>query len=88
MEEVQRIFASRTKDEWVELMKDHDACCEAVISLTEAADSALVEARKMVNQALQGGVHLTSVLIVIQTTLCPLFPLDKLFLSYFMNLTK
>jgi crotonobetainyl-CoA:carnitine CoA-transferase CaiB-like acyl-CoA transferase len=46
--EVETIFGARTRDEWVELMKDHDACCEPVLGLDEAADSELVRARNMV----------------------------------------
>lgn len=44
-EEIKAIFSSRTQAEWVELMKDVDACCEAVLPLDEAADSPLSRAR-------------------------------------------
>jgi alpha-methylacyl-CoA racemase len=43
------IFASRTRDEWVGFLKNVDACCEPVLSLTEAVESRLTAARSMVN---------------------------------------
>jgi alpha-methylacyl-CoA racemase len=46
--EVERIFASRTQPEWVDTMRDQDACCEPVLSLKEAVESELVNARDMV----------------------------------------
>ncbi len=53
--EVEKIFAARTQQEWVEFMKDHDACCEPVLSLTEAVDSELLKARNMVAAGIDGG---------------------------------
>ena len=47
VEQVQEVFASRTQQEWIELMKSHDACCEPVIPLTDAVDSELVQFRGM-----------------------------------------
>lgn len=44
-EEVKAIFSSRTQAEWVEFMKDVDACCEAVLPLDKAANSPLSRAR-------------------------------------------
>ncbi|MGB6067313.1 MAG: CaiB/BaiF CoA-transferase family protein [Desulfomonilaceae bacterium] len=58
--EVQQIFASRTRDEWVELLKDSDACCEPVLSLDEAVNSPLAEARDMVTKSSDGRRFLTS----------------------------
>lgn len=58
--EVQQIFASRTRDEWVEQLQDADACCEPVLSLEEAANSALVEARNMVTRSNNGSRFLAS----------------------------
>jgi alpha-methylacyl-CoA racemase len=52
--EVGRIFESRTRDEWVDFLKDADACCEPVLSLSEAVDTPLTQARNMVNQCADG----------------------------------
>lgn len=54
VEELQRLFSSRTQAEWGELFRDADACCEPVISLDDAANSPLVETRKMVNKDADG----------------------------------
>lgn len=56
--EVEHIFAAHTQEQWIDLMKDHDACCEPVISLGQAADSELVKARKMVTVSNEGQRHL------------------------------
>jgi crotonobetainyl-CoA:carnitine CoA-transferase CaiB-like acyl-CoA transferase len=58
--EVQRIFASRSRDEWVNLLRDSDGCCEPVLSLTEAVESPLAEARNMVTRSPDGGRFLAS----------------------------
>ncbi len=52
--EVERVFASRTRDEWVELMKTTDACCEPVMTLDQAVESPLVEARNMLQRTADG----------------------------------
>jgi crotonobetainyl-CoA:carnitine CoA-transferase CaiB-like acyl-CoA transferase len=52
--EVERIFAARPQEEWVEFMKGHDACCEPVVTLTQAAESELVLARRMITVADDG----------------------------------
>ncbi len=52
--EVETIFASHTQPEWVEFMRDHDACCEPVLSLKEAVDSDLVSARDMLKRGPDG----------------------------------
>ncbi len=52
--EVQQIFASRTRDDWVDQLKDADACCEPVLSLEEAAASPLVQARNMISRSPDG----------------------------------
>jgi len=54
VEELQHLFASRTQTEWVELFRDADACCEPVLSLDDAANSLLVETRKMINRDSNG----------------------------------
>jgi crotonobetainyl-CoA:carnitine CoA-transferase CaiB-like acyl-CoA transferase len=56
--EVAEIFGARTRDEWVETMKDHDACCEPVLGLDEAANSELTRARNMVTRGAGGLRHL------------------------------
>jgi alpha-methylacyl-CoA racemase len=58
--EVQQIFASRTRDDWVLELKDTDACCEPVLSLDEAAASALVQASNMVTRSNDGSRFLAS----------------------------
>lgn len=49
--EVTAIFKSRTRDEWVELMRDADCCCEPVLSMTEAFEHAQTRAREMIGEA-------------------------------------
>jgi alpha-methylacyl-CoA racemase len=56
--EVAEIFGTRARDEWVETMKDHDACCEPVLGLDEAANSELARARNMVTRGAGGQRHL------------------------------
>lgn len=46
-EEVRAIFKERTQAEWVELMRDADACCEPVLSMSEAFEHAQTRAREM-----------------------------------------
>ncbi|MBM3300323.1 MAG: CoA transferase, partial [Deltaproteobacteria bacterium] len=58
--EVEQIFASRTIAEWVDLMTTADACCEPVVSLHQAVESPLAQARKMVNLGPDGTRHLAS----------------------------
>ncbi len=53
--ELEEIFATKTRDEWTELMGSTDACCEPVRSLDEASRSSLAEARGMVNTTERGG---------------------------------
>jgi len=52
--EVEKIFASRTRDQWADIMKTADACCEPVLSLEEAVESPLVQARNMLTRS-EGG---------------------------------
>jgi crotonobetainyl-CoA:carnitine CoA-transferase CaiB-like acyl-CoA transferase len=49
--EVRQIFKSRTQAEWVEMMRDADACCEPVLSLSEAFSHPQAQAREMVKGA-------------------------------------
>ena len=49
-QEVSAIFKARTQAEWVELMKDADACSEPVLAIDEAFDHAQARAREMVRE--------------------------------------
>ena len=53
---LQEIFASRSRAEWIEFLKDVDACCEPVLTLDEAAESELVAAVGMVHRRADGRV--------------------------------
>jgi alpha-methylacyl-CoA racemase len=57
-DEVQEIFSGRTQQEWIDLMKDHDACCEPVLSLLEAVETDLVKAGSMVRTTPDRDRHL------------------------------
>ncbi len=46
--EVERIFASRTRDEWQALLGDRDVCCEPVLDLDEVARHPHVRSRGLV----------------------------------------
>jgi crotonobetainyl-CoA:carnitine CoA-transferase CaiB-like acyl-CoA transferase len=46
--EMKQIFKSRTQSEWIEIMRDADACCEPVLSLDEAFSHPQASARAMV----------------------------------------
>jgi crotonobetainyl-CoA:carnitine CoA-transferase CaiB-like acyl-CoA transferase len=48
--ELSQIFKSRTQAEWIEVMRDADACCEPVLSLDEAFAHPQARARAMVQQ--------------------------------------
>lgn len=50
-EEVRTIFKSRTRSEWVELMRAADCCCEPVLAMTEAFAHAQTRAREMVRES-------------------------------------
>jgi crotonobetainyl-CoA:carnitine CoA-transferase CaiB-like acyl-CoA transferase len=60
VEEVERIFASKTFEEWRDLMAKHDACCEPVIGLDEAVESELVQSREMIDTGFDGGKRIGS----------------------------
>lgn len=49
-EEVQAIFKSRTRAEWIEIMVDADCCCEPVLSMSEAFEHAQTRARAMLRE--------------------------------------
>ena len=48
--EVSEIFSERTRQEWVELLKDADCCCEPVNSVSEAFLDPQLQARDMILQ--------------------------------------
>ena len=60
VKEVENIFAAKTQRQWIELMKDHDACCEPVVSIKDSVESDLVKARNMVNSGPTGSRCLAS----------------------------
>lgn len=49
-EEVRSIFRSKTQQEWVEVFSHHDACCEPVLSMTEAFGHEHTKARAGVEE--------------------------------------
>ncbi len=54
IDQVNDIFRSHTRDEWLEFLKSVDACCEPVLNLAEAVESPLAKARKMVSRSSGG----------------------------------
>jgi len=48
--EMKQIFKSHTQAEWIEMMRDADACCEPVLSLDEAFSHTQARARAMVQR--------------------------------------
>jgi len=53
-EEIREIIRGKTFDEWMETMKDADACFEPVLSLREALESPLAKERNMVVRVSDG----------------------------------
>ena len=49
-DELGRLFATRTRQEWGELLEGVDACCEPVLTVAEALASPHVKQRKMVSE--------------------------------------
>jgi len=47
-------------EEWIEHMKDHDACCEPVLKLDDAVNSELVKSRNMIQEIEEGRQLLAS----------------------------
>jgi alpha-methylacyl-CoA racemase len=69
--EVERVFLTRTRDDWTEFASEHDCCLEPVLGLDEALDSELVRAREMVvriDQPGTGGVDLLGVPVKLSRT--------------------
>ncbi len=52
--EVAAIFAGKNRDDWAAFWQEHDACCEAVLSMGEAADADLTRARDMIEESQAG----------------------------------
>lgn len=50
-EEVRAIFKSRTRAEWIDIMRDADCCCEPVLSMSEAFEHAQTRAREMIRES-------------------------------------
>ena len=69
--QVEAIFASRSRAEWVEFFQDKDVCCEAVYSLEEAVAGPLVSARKLLVSDEQGRQFLRSPFNLSQSPLVP-----------------
>ncbi|MDP8254926.1 MAG: CaiB/BaiF CoA-transferase family protein [Candidatus Alcyoniella australis] len=47
--ELQAIFSSRTQDEWIELLRDHDVCCEPVLDLKQVPTHELWSGRQAIS---------------------------------------
>jgi crotonobetainyl-CoA:carnitine CoA-transferase CaiB-like acyl-CoA transferase len=47
-QEIRRIFLTKTRDEWVDVFGDADACIAPVLSVAEAASSELVKDRNLI----------------------------------------
>lgn len=54
--EVKQIFKSHTREQWIELMRHADCCCEPVLSLGEAFEHEQAKARQMVLEV-QSAAH-------------------------------
>jgi alpha-methylacyl-CoA racemase len=54
-DEVEAIFATRTRAEWAAFANEHDCCLEPVLEVEEALESELVRAREMVIEFEQPG---------------------------------
>ena len=49
-QQVRTIFESRSQNEWIELMREADCCCEPVLSMTEAFSHAQTRARELIRE--------------------------------------
>lgn len=50
IEEMRKVFEARTQKEWIESLKDVDACCEPILSLDEAFDHPQAVHRQMTTE--------------------------------------
>jgi len=50
IEEIRKVFKARTQKEWVEFLKDVDACCEPVLTLEEVFDHPQALHRQMATE--------------------------------------
>jgi alpha-methylacyl-CoA racemase len=71
IQELVTIFASRSQKEWIAFFKDHDACCEPVLTLEEMAESPLVRARKMASKSSDNNVYISSPLRMSESPAAP-----------------
>jgi crotonobetainyl-CoA:carnitine CoA-transferase CaiB-like acyl-CoA transferase len=55
-QEVARVIAERTRDEWTAFAGEHDCCLEPVLDVDEVVDSELVRARGMIVELDQPGI--------------------------------
>ncbi|HEX2647360.1 MAG TPA: CoA transferase, partial [Candidatus Dormibacteraeota bacterium] len=53
-EAVERIFATRTRDEWEERLAGLDVCCEPVLELDEVTSHPQVVARRLFERSADG----------------------------------
>ena len=60
IDEVAKVFKSRTQKEWIELFQDSDACCEAVLNIREVITSDLCRSRNLVCEDKNGNTTFTS----------------------------
>lgn len=56
-EQIEAIFAARTREQWAEFAGEHDCCLEPVLEFDEAMDSELVRAREMIVEIDQPGAR-------------------------------
>jgi crotonobetainyl-CoA:carnitine CoA-transferase CaiB-like acyl-CoA transferase len=54
---VEQVFRERTREQWQAFATEHDTCLEPVLTLDEALDSELVNAREMVSTLEQPGAE-------------------------------
>lgn len=69
--EVERVFATRTRDEWEEVLSTVDACCEPVLDVDEVASHPQIAARGVLTRTGRGprlGEHTEEILREIGAT--------------------
>jgi len=69
--EVERIFRSRTRSQWLEFAASHDCCLEPVLGLDEVLESELVQAREMVVEIDQEGLAVRQLGIPVKLSRTP-----------------
>jgi len=53
--EMEALFVTRTRDEWVPVLAPLDACCEPVLDLDEVARHPQIAARRLIEERATGG---------------------------------